>query len=241
MKKAIGILIFIIALVACFPSKRTAGTSFENYLNSGLARLQEKNYFVARQEFFRALNLNPKSARVLNLIGLTYFREQDYDLAESYFQRAIKADPGFTLAYLNLGAVYAMKQLYSRSREYYEKALQLDSRLTSAYYSLGAVCFQMGDEQAALNYLSRGLELDPEFLEKHQDNLSGLPMRGTSLAELNFSFARLYASRQDVDRVVHYLEKARQAGFKDWKRIEAEPEFEKIRDHPAIREFLKEN
>lgn len=239
-RKAGVVLLALLILSACFPVHK-AGTAedFDRHLQAGLAHMQRKDFDRARQEFLLALNLNPGSTRVLNLLGLTYFREQDYDLAEKYFLRAIRVDPKFNLGYLNLGGVYAMKQLYTRARDYYEKALSLNPELTAAYYSLGAVCFQLGDDRAALEYLSRGLEQDPLFLEKHPDSLAGLPMKGNSLAELYFSFARLYASRLDLDRTVEYLKKARQAGFKDWDRIDREAEFEKIRDNPVIREFLK--
>jgi len=240
MKKLGVILVLIIFCWSCLPTgKAGSEASFDRHLNAGLAHMRNKDYALARQEFSQALNLNPKSTRVLNLLGLTYFHEQNYDMAEIYFQRAIKIDPQFSLGYLNLGGVYAMKQLYPRAREYYEKTISLAPGLVAAYYSLGAVCFQLGDEEAALNYLSKGFELEPDFLEKHPDSLVGLPMKGASLAELYFSFARLYAGRQDLDRTVDYLKRARQAGFRDWKRIEQEPEFEKIRDNPVIREFLK--
>lgn len=241
MKQASVILIiWLLFSWSCQPAKKSAPvTSFDKHFNTGLAHMQNKAYSLAREEFLQALNLNPKSARVLNLIGLTYFREQDYDMAETYFQRAVRVNPDFSSGYLNLGGVYAMKQLYQRSREYYEKAISLSPNLVAAYYSLGAVCFQLGDDQAARNYLSQGLELEPDFLEKHQASLAGLPMKAASLAELYFSFARLYAGRQDLERTVDYLKKARQVGFKDWPRIEQVPEFEKIRDNPAIREFLK--
>ncbi|MBC7348856.1 MAG: tetratricopeptide repeat protein [Candidatus Aminicenantes bacterium] len=240
IKKSGSIILLLLLLSACFPVQKTGSAdAFDRHLQAGLTHMQKKDFSAARQEFLLALNFNPRSTRILNLLGLTYFREQDYDLAEMYFLRAVRVDPEFSLGYLNLGGVYAMKQLYTRAREYYERALQLDPVLTSAYYSLGAVCFQLGDDQAALEYLSRGLELDPDFLEKHPDSLAGLPMKGGSLSELYFSFARLYASRQDVNRTVEYLKKAKQAGFKDWERIDRESDFEKIRDNPVIREFLK--
>ncbi|HAR35730.1 MAG TPA: hypothetical protein DCR87_02255 [Acidobacteria bacterium] len=240
IKKAAVILLVLLLLSACFPVQKTGSAdAFDRHLQAGLTHMQKKDFTAARREFLLALNLDPRSTRILNLLGLTYFREQDYDLAEMYFLRAIKIDPEFNLGYLNLGGVYAMKQLYTRAREYYERALSLNPDLTAAYYSLGAVCFQLGDDQAALKYLSRGLELDPDFLEKHPDSLAGLPMKGGSLADLYFSFARLYASHQDVDRTVEYLKKAKQAGFKDWERIARDSEFEKIRENPVIRQFLK--
>jgi tetratricopeptide (TPR) repeat protein len=236
------VLSFLLVFICCLPVKKSdSEIGFDQHLNSGLNFMQQENYPLARKEFKLALNINPKSARVNNLMGLAYFHEQNYDLAELYFDKAVKLDLDFAVGYLNLGGVWAMKRLYPRAREYYEKALSLSPDLAGAYYSLGAICFQMGDPDSAFNYLTKGLELDPDYLEKHRLNLIGLPMKDSSLAELYFSFARIYASLEDLDRTVEHLNQARENGFRDWKRILEEKEFEKIRDHPRIREFLKQD
>lgn len=232
--------IFTIFPVSCVSLQKSGSEAeFNQHLNAGISFLQKGNYQLAREEFGMAINLNPKSARAHNLMGIAYFREQNYDYAEMHFQKAVKLDPKFATGYLNLGGVYAMKEHYPKAREYYEKALSISSDLVAAYYSLGAVCFQLGDREKGVYYLSKGLELDPNFLDKHANSLTGLPMKGSALPELYFSFAKLYASRGDVDRTIEYLNKARQYGFKDWKRIEAEKEFSAIREDPRIKEFLK--
>jgi len=234
----ITILLFI--LISCAPlPKQGSEAEFNQHLNAGISFLQKGNYPMTKQELSLALNINPKSVRANNLMGLAYFREQNYDYAEIYFQKTVKIDPNFATGYLNLGGVYAMKELFPKAIECYQKALAISPQLTATYYSLGAVCFQMGDQEKGVNYLTKGLEIDPEFLEKHADSLTGLPMKGSALPELYFTYAKLYANRSDIDRTVEYLKKARQFGFKDWKRIEAEREFAGIRQDPRIKEFLR--
>jgi len=241
MKTRSAVLIFLlIFMISCLPVKKTGSEEeFNRHLYAGLRYIQQKDYFMAKEELKLALNLNPNSVRANNLMGLAYFREKNYDYAEMYFQKAVKVDPKFAAGYLNIGAVYAMKELYPKAREYYERALAIAPDLIAAYYSLGAVYFQLGDQQTGISYLLKGLELDPDFLEKHSDSITGLPMKGSALPELNFAFAKLYASRGDIERTVDYLVRAKQCGFKDWKRIETEPEFASIKEDPRLKEFLK--
>ncbi|MGC8747108.1 MAG: tetratricopeptide repeat protein, partial [Candidatus Saccharicenans sp.] len=222
---------FIFFSFSCAPIKKTGSESeFTRHLNSGINFLHQGNYELARQEFAMAINLNKKSARAHNFMGLAYFRDHNYEYAEMYFQKAIKLDPKFATGYLNLAGVYALEELYPKAIEYYQKAISLSPNLVSAYYSLGAVYFQTGDKEKGTYYLTKGLELDPNYLDQHADSLAGLPMKGSALPELYFSFAKLYASRGDVDKTVEYLNKARQYGFKDWKRIEIDPEFSTVRE-----------
>jgi tetratricopeptide (TPR) repeat protein len=231
---------FIIVSTSCVPMKKPSSEAeFNQHLNAGINFLHQGNYQLARQEFAAAINLNSRSARAHNLMGLAYFREHNYEYAEMYFQKAVKLDPKFATGYLNLAGVYAMEELYSKAKEYYLKAISLSPNLVAAYYSLGAVYFQTGDEQKGVYYLTKGLELDPNFLDQHPDSIAGLPMKGSALPELYFSFAKLYASKGNIDKTVEYLNKARQYGFKDWKRLEKEPEFAALLQDQRIKEFIK--
>jgi tetratricopeptide (TPR) repeat protein len=241
MKTRIAVVvIFLLVMVYCAPvTKKGSEEEFATHINAGIRFLQQENYSVAKREFTEALSINPNSIRANNLMGMTYFKEQNYDSAETYFQKAVKLDPNYVTGYINLGGIYAMKELYPRAREYYEKALAISPQSASACYSLGAIWFQLGNQEKGIYYLTKGMELDPDFLEKHADSLAGLPMKGSVLPELHFTYAKLFALRGDIERTAEYLKKARQFGFKDWKRIQQEKEFELVREDPRIKEFLK--
>lgn len=223
----------------CLPKKSRTAAYFNIHLTRAISLMNQGQYTLARQELYQAISINPKSARAHNLVGLTYFRENNYDQAEAYFTRAIKLDPGYASGYLNLASTYALKEIYQKARDNYEKAINISPDMPAAYYGLGTVYFQLGEEEKGFNCLKRALELDPDFLQKHADSVVGLPMKGTALPELYFSLARLYASRNELDRTVENLEKARRYGFKDWELIETEPEFAGLKDDPRIKEFLK--
>ena len=242
MKRKGMILIIAIALLGsgCVTEKKPGSAlEFNQHLAAATKYFQQENYSLARQELNLALSIDSKSVRANNIMGLTYFKEKNYDLAETYFQKTVKIDPQYATGYLNLGAIYAMRESYPKARDYYEKAIAISPDLAAGYYSLATICFQLNDKERGFNYLKKGLELDPNYLEEHASSLSGLPMKGSALADLYFNFARVFASRGEIERTAEYLKKARQNGFKNWELIEESPEFAAIRDNPLIREFLK--
>jgi len=66
----------------------------------------------------------------------------------------------------------------------------------------------LNDKEQGLNYLKKGLELNPNYLEEHPDALAGLPMRGSALTDLYFNFARVFASRGEVEKAVQISKKS---------------------------------
>ncbi|MBC7364485.1 MAG: tetratricopeptide repeat protein [Candidatus Aminicenantes bacterium] len=230
----------LLILPSCFSLKKIGSPAeFNLHLNRAIAFMQDSQYQPARQELFQAIAINPKSARAHNLIGLTYFRENNYDQAEFYFSKAIKIDPNYYSGYINLASTYAMKELYKKARDYYEKAVELSPDQAGAYYGLATIYFQLGNKEKGIVALNRALDLAPDFLEKHAEAVVGLPMKGSALPELYFALARLYAGRNDLEKTVENLEKARRYGFKNWELINHEPEFASLRDNPRIKEFTK--
>jgi 4-amino-4-deoxy-L-arabinose transferase-like glycosyltransferase len=53
------------------------------------------------------LQVQPKNAELLGLMGSVYFSLERYDDAETYFKRALECDPHYENAYMNLYIIYA--------------------------------------------------------------------------------------------------------------------------------------
>lgn len=234
------LLVFLAA--ACVRQQvRTLATPAEAkvHLDQGIAYFNRHDYVRARREFETALSAEPASGRIMNLIGLTYFHQKNYRPAAEWFRKAASVQPDYAPAFKNLGAAYAMNRQFENARQAYERALALNPASVSTYFSLGSVCFELGDRDKAMSYLARGLELDPDFLQK-SGQLVDLPMSGSSLAEMYFSYARFYAGRGNLERTVEYLERAKDAGFRDWSRLKLDTEFAPLLETPEIRRFLKD-
>ena len=211
---------------------------FELHLRQGLALLEGKEYQKAAAELQAAESLNPDSVKVHNYLGLCRFQQKDYDPALMEFQKAAELDPSFATAYNNMGGVYSVRLQFDKAEGMYKKALSLSPDMISAYYSLGMLLSNLGRRDEGSVYLSRGIALDPDYLEKHQEFLSTFTSVTFDMKEAYFAFAKAYALTSDVDKTVSYLEKARTAGFTDWRRILEDNEFEKVRDDPKIKKFL---
>lgn len=217
-----------------------ATASFEFYLRQGAYYMSQGSYEKAQQEFDKALALNPSSARAHNLSGLARFQLKDYPSAEGQFLKAVALDPSYAPAYNNLGGVYAVRGQWSAAKETLQKAISLSPDMASAYFSLGTVHFNLGEAEEGTACFAKGIALDPDYLQKNSASVIGLSMGSASLAELNFTFAKLFATAGNIERTLEFLNKAKQAGFRDWQRIAEQNEFEKVRDHPAIQKFLKD-
>jgi tetratricopeptide (TPR) repeat protein len=247
MRKCSFLVLFVLTLglAACIMHKAlpsrpaTAGPEvFELRLREGLALLTRKEYGKAAAEFQAAESLNPNSVRVHNYLGLCHFQQKDYDPALMEFQKAAELDPSFATAYNNMGGIYSLRLQFDKAEAMYKKALSLSPEMISADYSLGMLLSNLGRRDEGSVYLSRGIALDPDYLEKHQEFLSTFTSASFDMKEAYYAFAKAYASTGDVDKTAGYLEKAQTAGFRGWRRILKDKEFDKVRDDPKIKKFL---
>jgi tetratricopeptide (TPR) repeat protein len=214
-----------------------AGGSESFYVGQGSLAIKSKDYDRAIDNLGRALTLNPDSVEALNLLGMAWFYKKDYRTAENKFARAISLNASFAPAYNNLGNLYVMTGLTDKAEEFLKKAIGISPRLASAYYSLGALFLQTGRVDEAMAYLTKGLDLDPSYLETHGTLVATTDARAS--AESEFAWARVYASRGDVERTLAHLEKAKRAGFRDWKRIESDQAFDGVRENPDVLKYIK--
>jgi tetratricopeptide (TPR) repeat protein len=220
------------------PAGAPEARSFDLSLKQGLLFFERGEYAKAAEQFRAATASNPDSAKAHNYLGICYFQLKNYEPARGQFEKAAALDPSFASAYNNLGGIYAIKLEFEKAKEMFKKALSLAPNLVSANYSLGMLLFSLGENEEASAYLSRAIALDPDYLEKHKDLVATFSSVQFDMTEMFFTCAKLYASRDNIEKTVAYLQKAKQAGFRDWERILREKEFEKVRDDPRIKVFL---
>jgi tetratricopeptide (TPR) repeat protein len=201
--------------------------------------LARGEYGRAATEFRAAVEVEPDSAKAHNYLGLCYFHQKEYEPAREQFEKATAADASFATAYNNLAGVYSIKAKFARAEDLYKKALALSPDMISANYSLGILLSSLGRIEEGTRYLSRGIVLDPDYLEKHKELVMTSSSTSFDMKETYFAYAKAYAAAGNIERTVDYLVRAREAGFSDWPRILRDVEFEKIRDDPRIKIFLK--
>lgn len=92
-----------------------------------------KHYYLAIQDFDKAIELNPDYTTAYNNRGFAYYKLGKYDLAIQDFDTVIELDPDYTTAYINRGAAYRRLKQYDLAIQDFDKAIQLDPDNVSAY------------------------------------------------------------------------------------------------------------
>jgi len=235
----------IFGLLCCAPGKPSAGPGLVNpeefnaFFNQGLQAMGDKDYAKAVLSFQQAVAADPRSSRAYNLLGLALFQEKNYLRAKPMFEKAISLRPGYAEATNNLGSTLCLLKDFQKGKEMFRQAVSLSPEDVAANYSLGHLLLMLGETEEGMAALAKGIELDPDYLEKHKDMTVGLAYENYNEAEIEFAYARLFAAAGQVDKTLVHLEHAGRADFKDWARVLTDAAFEKVRDDPKIREFLK--
>lgn len=107
---------------------------------------------IAKLQYEKALELNPRYPEAINNLGTVYYGQQNYHKAESYYHKAIHLKPDCASFYSNLGTAYFSDHSYKHGVEAYRKAFALDPEVfirdsIERVEEMGPV-----EEQATLNY-----------------------------------------------------------------------------------------
>lgn len=231
-------------MVACAtprpaPPHPTAAT-YEEYLRQGVAALGDHDYALAVERLNHAVSLKPDAARGYNFLGVAYEQIHDFDRAKASFEKAVALDPSLAPAYNNLGSLCSLTGDYDHAAPLFEKALELKPSMVAARYNLGGALLALGRTEEAASNLLAAIKLDPDLLESESAIIARTESRAFRGPDVAFLYARLYASIGNVEKTVQFLTRAKEAGFNDWRRIVREKEFEKVREDPRVRAFIRD-
>jgi tetratricopeptide (TPR) repeat protein len=199
-----------------------------------------KLYLDALDYYHAALLKQPKSASVMNKIGITDLMMQRYHDARKWFDQAIKADRNYADAYNNLGVVFYEGQHFGAAVKQYRRAIALDSGSASFFSNLGAALFSKRDFDGAVLAYDRAMAIDPDVFERtsHAGVQAQLPSPGDR-ARYDFTVAKLYAKMGYSDRSLEYLRKAMEEGYKDLKKdVYKYVEFAELRKDKRFTELM---
>lgn len=203
-------------------------------------QLRSSKLFLDALDYYHAaLAKAPRSARVINKIGITELMMQRFKEAKKSFEQSIKADRTLADAYNNLGVVYYEERKYGAAVKEYHKAIQVDGNSASFFSNLGAALFSKKEFDPALAAYQHALELDPEVFER--TSRAGVQAQLPSpedRAHYDYTVARLYAKMGLSERSLEYLKKAMEEGYKDFKNVYKDVEFTSLRKDPRFTELV---
>jgi tetratricopeptide (TPR) repeat protein len=199
--------------------------------------------FMAEKRYREAAEMyrdNSKgSAVMLNKTGIAYHQMLQLSLAEKYYRLALRADAKYAEAVNNLGTIYYARKSYRRAVSQYKKALRMNSQSASVWSNLGTCYFARKEYERGAEAFQTALRLDPEVFETR--NTQGVLLQERSVEEharYHYILAETYAKAGMNDRALQYIRKALEEGYKEKKKMLADPAFASLRDLPEFKELM---
>jgi tetratricopeptide (TPR) repeat protein len=143
------------------------GDSAEAHLMLGSARMNVADFAGARDEFAKALALNPNLAEVHVLYGNALKLTGDSDRALEEFKAELALDPFNFDANLELGANAREEQTYELANRYFTRALKTRPGDPGVRYQLALIALDEGRADEARQLLEALVKESPQFTEAH--------------------------------------------------------------------------
>jgi tetratricopeptide (TPR) repeat protein len=224
-----GILTAGLAAAADLPSGTDAETAVQPLPPSraGDVYSARKDWRAARDAYLAAIE---ESATLYNKVGMCYQRLGDVDAARHAYIAAVRLRPDYAEAWNNLGTLNHAREDYERAVMAYEKSIAIDPTDPVVFKNLGQAWLALEDIPKTLEAWSEAMRLDPRVLTSNEDDpvLAGK----VDLARKYFIFAKLVAADGDVDQALELLGLARENGFRDFGKVERDPDFASVVEDP---------
>jgi tetratricopeptide (TPR) repeat protein len=187
----------------------------------------------------RATVLKPDSARAFNYLGIAYFMRNNLDEARACFQKALEINPDYAAAHCNLGDLQFKEGKADLAVDTLSKALAAIGDNVMLHFTLGNILLHKGEIDEGFAHLGKVMDLDPGYLDRERGFAVEASESNLPQPEMFFRYACLYAANGNLGKTLEFLEKARKAGFSEWKRILHDDAFARFRDDPQIKKYIE--
>jgi tetratricopeptide (TPR) repeat protein len=128
----------------------------------------------AEQIYRQILEVEPRHADALHLLGVIAYQLGHHDLAIDYVSRAVSHQPDHAEAHNTLGVALWKKGQLREAAASYRQALRVKPHYAEAHNNLGIVLREQGElEEAATSY-RQALRLRPDYAEAHNNLANAL-------------------------------------------------------------------
>jgi tetratricopeptide (TPR) repeat protein len=216
------------------PAKPLATLTLEQRADIFMAR---KSYADAVEYYRRALEATGRtSAGLWNKLGIAYQQLQNYSAARKAYKEAMRRNKLLAEPWNNMGTTYYLENRAKKSLKYYRQAIKLNPNTASYHLNLGTALYRRKKMPEAIEEYRTALSLDPNVLTERSALGTVVQARGAD-AKFYFCLAKVFASLGRADEAVRYLRRAFEDGFDDFKGLDQDKDFEKIREFPAYVEL----
>jgi tetratricopeptide (TPR) repeat protein len=168
----------------------------------GNARLGNRDFDRAIEDYSEAIRLDPNFAVAFNNRGVGYQRKNQYDRAIENYDEAIRLNPQYVLAFINRSNAHRSKARFDPAIADAGQAIALNPDLASAYFAR-AIAYQnkaQWDFEAYLNegmYEDRAIQDYDEVIRRDPKNAAARRNRGA-----------LHSRQRQYDRAIADFDEA---------------------------------
>jgi tetratricopeptide (TPR) repeat protein len=143
------------------------GDSAEAHLMLGSAKMNVQDYAGARDEFGKAVALNPNLPEVHALYAKALMFTGDSDLSAKEYKAELAVDPYNFEANVQLGVEARQEQNYEQAEKYFVRAQETRPGDPGVRYQLALIAIDQGHLDQARQILEGLVKQSPQFTEAH--------------------------------------------------------------------------
>jgi tetratricopeptide (TPR) repeat protein len=143
------------------------GDSAEAHLMLGSAKLTVNDLAGAREEFAKAVALNPKLPELHGLYGVSLLSTGDAEAAQREFRIELQSDPNSFESNLELGVLARQDQKIDEAMGFFERALRVRPGDIGVRYQIATVLLAEAKTDESLKELLAIVKEAPQFTEAH--------------------------------------------------------------------------
>lgn len=207
------------------------------------------DWHTAERDLNAARSLDPHDANVMADLGRMNLSFGQFDNAAQNLQAAIALDPLDAGVVLDLGLAQFWGGHRADAEATVRKALQLDPKVKSAHFYLGQILLAGGDAPGALaevknepdvrHRLAGMAEVLFAMGRKAESDAALAQLRPLATAEWGSGLAAVYATRNDPDDALQWLDRAYAQHDADLQILRGNPSFQNVSSDPRFLEFQR--
>lgn len=224
-----GVLIAGFAVAVDLPVQADGETTLRPLppARQGDVHSARKDWGAARDAYLAALE---ESATLHNKLGICHQRLGDVVAARKAYANALELRPDYAEAWNNIGTLDHARQDYAAAIFAYERSVALDPTDPVVYKNLGQAWLAQEEIEKTLEAWSQAMRLDPAVLTSSEKD--SIQAGEVDAARKYYIYAKLVAADGDVDTALELLGIAREHGFRDFGKVERDPDFASVVQDP---------
>lgn len=158
-------------------------------LRTGLEHHRAGRLVEAEQLYRHVLQIHPRHAGAIHLLGLIAFQIGKHDVAVDYLTQAIKVDAFHAPFSADLGEIYRAMGKFPEAIAAYRAALRLNPEMPDTQNSLGTLLQAQDRAAEAAACFREAVQFNPRFIEAYRNLGNVLEAQG-QLAEAQSAFEK---------------------------------------------------